>query len=69
MELPTTDWTNWDAIDWAALERLRAGFIAGSAGATDYWRRESDLASYDLTFAQRIGWKWDFVFRDLQQRG
>ena len=69
MELPTTDWTNWDAIDWAALERLRAGFIAGSAGATDYWRRESDLASYDLTFAQRIGWKWDFVFRELQQRG
>ncbi len=60
---------NWDEIDWSALERLRAGFIAGNAGATDYWRRESDLASYDLTFAQRIGWKWDFVFRELQQRG
>ena len=60
---------NWDAIDWVALERLRAGFIAGNAGAADYWRSESDLVSYDLTFAQRIGWKWDFVFRELQQRG
>jgi len=60
---------NWETIDWAALERLRAGFIAGKAGAADYWRSESDLGSYDETFAQRIGSKWHFVFRELQQRG
>ena len=69
MELPTTDWISWDTIDWTALERLRAGFIAGTAGAADYWRSESDLASYDLTFAQRIGWKWDFVLTELKARG
>ena len=60
---------NWDAIDWAALERLRAGFIAGNAGATDYWHKESDLVSYDQTFAQRIGWKWDYVLAELKARG
>ena len=63
------DWINWDTIDWAALERLRAGFLAGNAGSEDYWRSESDLASYDLTFAQRIGWKWDFVLAELKARG
>lgn len=56
-------------VDWQALERLRRAFIEGSAGATDYWQSESDLASYDLTFAQRIGWKWDFVLEELKRRG
>ncbi|MEI6085322.1 MAG: hypothetical protein WCS70_13625, partial [Verrucomicrobiota bacterium] len=56
----------WDEIDWDALNRLRAGFLAG---ATDYWRSERDLASYDLTFAQRIGWKWDFVLAELKRLG
>jgi hypothetical protein len=60
---------NWSAIDWKALEEMRAGFISGTAGATDYWRSESDLASYDGTFAQRIGWKWDYVLAELQRRG
>lgn len=60
---------NWDTIDWAALERMRAAFLAGTAGAEDYWRAESDLAAYDATFAQRIGWKWDFVLAELNQRG
>jgi len=60
---------DWDTIDWGALERLRAGFIAGNAGTTDYWRSESDLVSYDQTFAQRIGWKWDFVLAELKARG
>ena len=46
---------DWLAIDWKALERLRAAFLAGTAGANDYWHSESDLASYDATFAQRIG--------------
>ena len=60
---------DWDTIDWGALERLRAGFIAGQAGATDYWRSENDLVSYDQTFAQRIGWKWDYVLAGLKTRG
>jgi ribosomal protein RSM22 (predicted rRNA methylase) len=60
---------NWSAIDWKVLERLRAGFLAGSAGAADYWQSESDLANYDATFAQRIGWKWDYVLMELQRRG
>jgi ribosomal protein RSM22 (predicted rRNA methylase) len=59
---------NWDTIDWKALERLRAAFLAGTAGGSDYWQGESDLASYDATFAQRIGWKWDYVLAELQRR-
>lgn len=57
------------AIDWKALARLRTAFLDGSAGAADYWRSESDLASYDATFAQRIGWKWDYVLAELARRG
>jgi len=60
---------NWSTIDWKALERLRTAFLAGTAGASDYWQSESDLASYDATFAQRIGWKWDYVLAELQRRG
>lgn len=56
-------------VDWAALGRLRAAFLAGTAGERDYWQEESDLASYDATFAQRIGWKWDFVLEDLRGLG
>jgi len=58
-----------DSIDWKALERLRALFLAGNAGAADYWETDADLASYDATFAQRIGWKWDDVLSELQRRG
>lgn len=57
------------SIDWKALERLRAGFLDGSAGTADYWRNETDLDSYDQTFAQRIGWKWDYVLGELKKRG
>lgn len=60
---------NLDAIDWDSLERLRANFLSGVTGTKDYWQSESDLASYDATFAQRIGWKWDYVLSELQQRG
>ena len=56
-------------LDWSTLRRLRAGFLEGTAGADDYWRSLADLAQYDATFAQRIGWKWDFVLDDLQQLG
>lgn len=60
-----SDWNQWD---WRALERLRAKFLDGTAGQADYWETESDLASYDATFAQRIGWKWDYVLEELKQR-
>ncbi|MDD4892231.1 MAG: class I SAM-dependent methyltransferase [Phycisphaerae bacterium] len=60
---------DWDDIDWDALTRIRGEFLDGSAGHTDYWRSERDLASYDATFAQRIGWKWDFVLAELGRRG
>jgi len=36
---------------------------------TDYWRSHSELASYDFTFAERIGWKWDTVIAELKLRG
>lgn len=56
-------------VDWQALERLRAAFLSGTAGTRDYWDQPRTLASYDATFAQRIGWKWDFVLADLARRG
>lgn len=59
----------WEDIDWTALERMRAAFLQNTAGGADYWRSDSDLASYDATFAQRIGWKWDYVLAELKRRG
>jgi len=60
---------SWDTIDWNALERMRTAFLQNTAGAADYWQSEADLASYDATFAQRIGWKWDYVLKELKRRG
>lgn len=60
---------NLESIDWDVLEQMRAAFLGGTAGAQDYWRNESDLAAYDATFAQRIGWKWDYVLEELKARG
>ena len=59
----------WDALDWSALERLRDGFLSGSGATGVYWQSRSDLANYDLTFAQRIAWKWDAVLAELKLRG
>lgn len=58
-----------DTVDWAALERMRAVFLGREPLRTAYWRTESDLASYDATLGERIGWKWDAVIRDLKLRG
>jgi hypothetical protein len=60
---------DWSKIDWSTLERMRGAFLEGSSGREDYWRSESDLEAYDQTFAQRIGWKWDFVLADLVRLG
>ncbi len=56
-------------LDWRALHRLRAVFLEGAGGERDYWQTESDLAAYDATFAQRIGWKWEHVLGELDRRG
>ncbi|MES1166878.1 MAG: small ribosomal subunit Rsm22 family protein [Pseudomonadota bacterium] len=59
---------NWTELDWPALDRLRDGFLGGSAARGPYWQSESELASYDLTYGERIGWKWDQVLRELHLR-
>jgi len=58
---------NWKDINWQKLEDLRAPFLEGSK-TKDYWRSISDLEHYDLTFAQRIGWKWNAVLAELHER-
>ncbi len=59
---------HWTAPDLALLRRLRERFLAGSPGAGDYWKTSDELALYDTTFAERIGWKWDAVLRELAAR-
>lgn len=59
----------WDDLDWSALDRLRARFLAGPGGSGPYWETADDLANYDFTYGERIGWKWDQVLRELKLRG
>lgn len=59
----------WENLDWNALDRLRETFLAGTPPAASYWNSTADLAAYDLTYAQRIGWKWDAVVAELRLRG
>jgi len=53
----------------AALAALRARFLDGSNVGGGYWKNETDLALYDVSFGERIGWKWDAVLGELQARG
>ncbi len=59
----------WTELDWQALDRLRAKFLHGTAAAGPYWETTDDLSSYDLTYGERIRWKWDHVLRELDLRG
>jgi hypothetical protein len=59
----------WAEIDWSVLERLRGLFLSGEAAQGAYWRSPADLENYDLTYGERIGWKWDAVLGELSQRG
>lgn len=60
---------DFDHLDWTALDRLRATFLsAASARATPYWNTHDTLAAYDATYAERIGWKWDSLLRELAAR-
>lgn len=60
---------NPDGIDWDRLDQLRRAFLEGTAGRRDYWDSDAALEAYDATFAQRIGWKWDFVLHELRRAG
>jgi hypothetical protein len=60
---------DFDHLDWTALDRLRAAFLSdASARATPYWQTHDTLAAYDATYAERIGWKWDALLRELAAR-
>jgi hypothetical protein len=59
----------WTELDWTSLERHREQFLGGKPCDGPYWTSETDLASYDLTFGERIGWKWDAVLGELAMRG
>lgn len=58
----------WAELNWPALDRLRAKFIQGVPSDVSYWESTADLANYDFTYGERIGWKWDHVLRELQLR-
>ena len=58
----------WNHPELTALRRMRERFLAGTAGAQNYWKLAEDLALYDRTFGERIGWKWDAVLRELTAR-
>jgi SAM-dependent methyltransferase len=55
------------------LRVLREGFLwyegrTCGPGVEPYWDSAEELALYDKTFAQRIGWKWDAVLLELTRR-
>lgn len=60
---------NWASLDWEVLDRLRETFLSDARAAGPYWHTITDLECYDLTYAERIGWKWDAVLAELRQRG
>jgi hypothetical protein len=53
----------------SALSKLRSIFLETEGrGSPDYWSSEEILTLYDSTLARRIGWKWDAVLEELEQR-
>ena len=61
--------SHWSSLDLATLRKLRTRFIERTAGERDYWKSAHELALYDATFGERIGWKWDAVLAELSARG
>lgn len=59
----------WNELHWPILDRLRTKFLQSAGPASAYWETPADLAHYDLTYGERIGWKWDHVLRELEMRG
>jgi SAM-dependent methyltransferase len=60
---------NWTELDWPSLDKHRERFLEGKPSDGPYWESAADLASYNLTFGERIGWKWDAVLDELRLRG
>src|SRR5687767_12294714 len=54
-------------FDWNTLDQLRASYLDGTAGRTDYWKSDALLRGYDATFARRIAWKWHWVLKELDR--
>ncbi|MFN8366842.1 MAG: small ribosomal subunit Rsm22 family protein [Candidatus Kapaibacterium sp.] len=51
--------------DWNLLQNIRQKYLDGTAGKHDYWESTAELELYNNTFAQRIGWKWEYVLSQL----
>ncbi len=60
---------DFDSLDWEVLDRLRATFLSDARTEGPYWHTLTDLECYDLTYGERIGWKWDAVLAELRARG
>lgn len=61
--------SQWKSGELATLRGLRERFLKEHAEGADYWAGEQELALYDATFGERIGWKWDAVLGELSARG
>jgi SAM-dependent methyltransferase len=59
----------WSELDWTSLGRHRERFLGAGPSGAPYWASAADLAGYDLTYGERIGWKWDAVLDELFARG
>jgi len=59
---------NWEKLDWPYLQRLRALYLKADPSKGNYFKNSNEIASYDLTFAQRISWKWQSVMDELKLR-
>ncbi len=59
---------NFESLNWNILDRLRGTFLEGKPVRRAYWNGTEDLAQYDQTFGERIGWKWDALVRELKLR-
>jgi hypothetical protein len=53
---------------WDKLRNLRSIFLEGTSEEV-YWESEEDLMLYEQFFAQRIGWKCSYVFKQLAELG
>lgn len=60
---------NFEDLNWDILDRLRATFLEGKPARRAYWTCDEDLHQYDVTFGERIGWKWDAVLGELRNLG
>lgn len=59
----------WTTAELQTMHQMRSRFLSADSGLADYWKSRADLALYDETFAERIGWKWDTVLLGLVSRG